>query len=281
MAIPTITPASPISTITTNPSRPSLPSNFSSSPPPTLITQGAEALLYRTTYLLPSLPCALKYRPSKPYRHPILDLRLTKHRILSEARVLVKCRKEGVCVPAVYAVDEVKGWIMMEWVVGEVVRIRLNEWLARRKEAREAEGEGEEEASSLMMRIGEAVGRLHDIGVIHGDLTTSNLMLRSLTSSAVHDSGEGEGEGEGVSHAALDGEVVIIDFGLASQSTQDEDRAVDLYVLERAFGSTHPRAEGLFKQVLRAYGDSYKGGKVVLRKLEDVRMRGRKKSMLG
>ncbi|PBP21672.1 serine/threonine-protein kinase bud32 [Diplocarpon rosae] len=277
MAIPTIRPASPISTITTSPSRPFLPSNFSSSPPPTLITQGAEALLYRATYLLPSLPCALKYRPSKPYRHPILDLRLTKHRILSEARVLVKCRREGVCVPAVYAADEVKGWIMMEWVVGEVVRIRLNEWLARRKETREAEGEGEEEASSLMTRIGEAVGRLHDIGIVHGDLTTSNLMLRSLTSSAIEDSGEGEGVG----NAALDGEVVIIDFGLASQSTQDEDRAVDLYVLERAFGSTHPRAERLFKQVLRAYGDSYKGGKLVLKKLEDVRMRGRKKSMLG
>jgi len=79
----------------------------------------------------------------------------------------------------------------------------------------------------------------------------------------------------------LDGEIVIIDFGLASQSTADEDRAVDLYVLERAFGSTHPRAEGLFKEVLNAYGTSYKGAQVVLRKLEDVRMRGRKRSMLG
>ncbi|OWP02427.1 protein kinase [Marssonina coronariae] len=267
--------AIPITTTATNPLRPSLPSNFSSSTPPTLITQGAEALLYHTTYLLPSLPCALKYRPSKPYRHPILDLRLTKHRILSEARVLVKCRKEGVCVPAVYAVDEVRGWIMMEWVVGEVVRIRLNEWLARTKEAGEGEMAGEE-VSALMTRIGEAVGRLHGIGVIHGDLTTSNLMLRSHSSSI-----GSSGKDEGVVGVGLDGEVVIIDFGLASQSTQDEDRAVDLYVLERAFGSTHPSAEVLFKEVLRAYGESLKGGKVVLKKLEDVRMRGRKKSMLG
>ncbi|CCF40888.1 serine/threonine-protein kinase BUD32 [Colletotrichum higginsianum] len=79
----------------------------------------------------------------------------------------------------------------------------------------------------------------------------------------------------------LDGDVFIIDFGLASQSTSDEDRAVDLYVLERAFGSTHPRAEVYFRDVLDAYRDSYKQAPVTLRKLEDVRMRGRKRSMIG
>lgn len=77
------------------------------------------------------------------------------------------------------------------------------------------------------------------------------------------------------------GEVVLIDFGLAAQSIQDEDKAVDLYVLERAFGSTHPEAEDEFKEVLRAYGESYKGAKVVLKRLEEVRMRGRKRSMIG
>jgi len=79
----------------------------------------------------------------------------------------------------------------------------------------------------------------------------------------------------------LHGEIVLIDFGLASQSSAEEDRAVDLYVLERAFGSTHPRAEGLFSELLVAYGKSFKGGNVVLKKLEEVRMRGRKRSMLG
>jgi len=79
----------------------------------------------------------------------------------------------------------------------------------------------------------------------------------------------------------LEGEIVLIDFGLASQSSADEDRAVDLYVLERAFGSTHPRAESLLSEMLTAYGKSFKGANVVLKKLEDVRMRGRKRSMLG
>ncbi|KAI9643818.1 serine/threonine-protein kinase bud32 [Ciborinia camelliae] len=266
-------------------SPPPLPHLFTypSSTPPSLITQGAEALLFKTTYLVPTLPCALKWRPSKPYRHPILDLRLTKARILAEARVLVKCRREGVVVPAVYAVDEGRGCLMLEWVEGEVVRIRLNEWLGRRRE-REKGGdvdvnvlvtggeEGSERAVELMMRIGRAVGRMHGVGVVHGDLTTSNLMLRPTKL---------EGEEEMENEKELEGEIVIIDFGLATQSTADEDRAVDLYVLERAFGSTHPRAEGLFKEVLNAYGTSYKGAQVVLKKLEEVRMRGRKRSMLG
>lgn len=85
--------------------------------------------LYRTHYLLPSIPTALKHRPSKPYRHPTLDARLTRHRILSEARVLAKCRREGVSVPGVYAINEKDGWLMMEWVEGNVVRVNLNQWL--------------------------------------------------------------------------------------------------------------------------------------------------------
>jgi TP53 regulating kinase-like protein len=245
-----------------------------SSTPPQLITQGAEALLYKSTYLLPSIPCALKHRPAKPYRHPILDARLTKHRILSEARVLAKCRRDGVPVPAVYALDaELKGgWIAMEWVEGEVVRVALNRWLKRRKVEGKSldDKEGQEKVLRLMRMVGTAVGTMHSVGVVHGDLTTSNLMLRPTTQEANGSVGD-----------TLDGEIVLIDFGLASQSTQDEDRAVDLYVLERAFGSTHPGTEELFGEVLTAYGESFKGAKGTLKKLEDVRMRGRKRSMLG
>jgi TP53 regulating kinase-like protein len=246
--------------------------------PPELITQGAEALLFRSTYLLPTLPCALKYRPPKPYRHPTLDARLTKHRILSEARVLVKCRKEGVPVPAVYAIDEIAGWIAMEWVEGVVLRARLNEWLAQRKRSRQAGETGDlyqdKAVTGLVARIGKAVGGLHAAGVVHGDLTTSNLMLRPRIPAEREQNGD-------AGEVSLEGDIILIDFGLASQSVADEDRAVDLYVLERAFGSTHPGAESLFANFLKAYGDSYKGAKVVLKRLEDVRMRGRKRSMIG
>ncbi|KAI7199597.1 hypothetical protein KC365_g19083, partial [Hortaea werneckii] len=152
----------------------------------------------------------------------------------------------------------------------------------------------------LLGRIGTVVGRLHAAGVVHGDLTTSNLMLRrdgEAGGEGKGDAGAGteekEGQGQSRGGGDLEGEVVLIDFGLALQSAADEDRAVDLYVLERAFGSTHPREEHLFPEVITAYqrtmnelGGSVKGAKlgagdVVVRRLEDVRMRGRKKSMIG
>lgn len=187
-------------------------------------------------------------------------------------------------VPGVLAVnwelEEGGGWMMMEWVDGRTVREVLVE--GKGKDLRD--GRWAEGIRGLMGRIGMAVGRMHEVGVVHGDLTTSNLMLRPRGKTG--ETGMVGGDCE-VGSSELDGgeieggEVVLIDFGLAAQSSQEEDRAVDLYVLERAFGSTHPEAEEGFKEVLRVYGGSYKGAGVVLKRLEEVRMRGRKRSMVG
>lgn len=232
----------------------------------TLITQGAEALLYQTTFLTPSTKAALKVRPAKQWRHPTLDKRLTRQRILAESRVLVKCKKEGVNVPAVFGLDWEAGWLISEWIEGPTVKAAI----------RERDQGDEAGLKDLMGRIGLVVGRLHQAGVVHGDLTTSNMMLRQNEAESAQRTESGEEAKSG-----LHGKIVLIDFGLATQAVQEEDRAVDLYVLERAFGSTHPREEGMFEEVLKAYATSYKGAKTTLKRLEDVRMRGRKKSMIG
>ena len=151
----------------------------------------------------------------------------------------------------------------MEWVEGQTVR----EVLERRK------GSMGEEAETLMGKIGKAIGRMHEVGIVHGDLTTSNLMVRKCNQKDSAEQSENEDQDQG--------DIVLIDFGLAGQNSQEEDKAVDLYVLERAFGSTHPEAEDGFKEVLRVYGESHKGAMVVLKRLEEVRMRGRKRSMVG
>jgi len=205
-------------------------------------------------------------------------------------------------VPAVYALDweggggrAGGGWMMMEWVEGRTVRGLMDDVLRSVVRSRDAEAEEgdqkrgrtglerEDELRSLMQRIGVAVGKMHHVGVVHGDLTTSNLMLRPPDPMATANGTAADGGMVASSdlRASLDGDIVLIDFGLAAQSVQDEDKAVDLYVLERAFGSTHPKAEGLFREVLRAYGESYRGAAVVLKRLEEVRMRGRKRSMVG
>ncbi|KAI9694707.1 MAG: serine/threonine-protein kinase bud32 [Bathelium mastoideum] len=270
---------------------------------PALLTQGAEALVFRTSFLTPSTPCALKYRPSKPYRHPTLDKRLTRQRILAEARVLVRCRKEGVRVPAVLAADWEAGWLLLEWIPGWTVRKCLDAFLAPSATSPSDsalppgddndEHHRNEQLSDLMRRIGLAIGQLHSIGVVHGDLTTSNLMLRppppsntttATTTAATNTTTSASATSTDLSSptpTSLAGTVTLLDFGLAVQTAQDEDKAVDLYVLERAFAATHPAAEELFRGVLEAYAGAYKGGKEVLRRLEDVRLRGRKRSMVG
>ena len=172
------------------------------------------------------------------------------------------------------------GWMIMEWVDGRIVREVLVEGKKIIGLGEEENGDWAENKRLLMGKIGRAVGRMHEVGVCHGDLTTSNMMLRSNIIPQTN------GDLTNGNHVVdmgqdLEGEIVLIDFGLASQSLQDEDKAVDLYVLERAFGSTHPEAEEGFQEVLRCYGESYKGAKIVLKRLEDVRLRGRKKSMLG
>lgn len=189
-------------------------------------------------------------------------------------------------MPAVLALDwEGQGgtengwggaWLLMEWIEGPVVRVVLEKWEAWMKkngaslDSTQVELE-ETRVRGLLRRMGSAIGGLHKAGVNHGDLTTSNLMLRTIPA-------ETEAGPTGVS---MKGEVVLIDFGLASHSTQDEDRAVDLYVMERAIASTHPRSEPLFDSLLEGYRESHKGATSTLKRLEDVRLRGRKRSMLG
>lgn len=177
-------------------------------------------------------------------------------------------------MPGVLAVGSEEGWIVMEWVGGRTVRGVLDGWAHRR----EGGGEEEEGMIELMGKVGREVGKLHAIGVCHGDLTTSNLMLSPSTTSATSTSNSSPNSTD---DDDLQGDVYLIDFGLTTASIQDEDKAVDLYVLERAFAATHPAAEPLFQGVLRAYGESYGGARGVLKRLEGVRGRGRKRSMLG
>ena len=83
----------------------------------------------------------------------------------------------------------------------------------------------EDKLKVLARAIGHAIGKMHDIEIVHGDLTTSNLMVQDPVG------------GDGQTWAP---QVVIIDFGLGMTKPLIEDKAVDLYVLERAFLSTHP-----------------------------------------
>ncbi|KAG2148902.1 kinase-like domain-containing protein [Suillus clintonianus] len=248
-----------------------------------LISQGAEAAIYKAyLHQLPtsgrgidgapleaSEPVLLKHRFHKNYRHPSLDASLTRQRIAGEARALMRCMRSGVIVPGIRMVDVNEGVLGIEWIDGKSVR-QLLPGGAELEDISESEEVDESDATdpitdygvsrdALMAMIGVEIAKMHLADIIHGDLTTSNMMLRKQTS-----------------------DLVLIDFGLAYHSTLVEDKAVDLYVLERAFASTHPDSEPLFAGVLGAYEKRMgKHWLPVKKRLDDVRLRGRKRSMVG
>lgn len=126
----------------------------------------------------------------------------------------------------------------------------------------QAAGRGMESLFGLASRMGQILAKMHDEDVVHGDLTTSNILLVN------------EEDGK-------DGKLVLIDFGLSFTSALPEDKGVDMYVLEKAFLSTHPNTELLFERLLKSYTASSKKAPAVIKKLDEVRLRGRKRSMVG
>ncbi|PHU16452.1 TP53-regulating kinase [Capsicum chinense] len=111
-------------------------------------------------------------------------------------------------------------------------------------------GVDKERMADIATQIGNAIGKLHDGGLVHGDLTTSNMLLRSASN-----------------------QLVLIDFGLSFTSTLPEDKAVDLYVLERALLSMHSSCGNVMDHILAAYRKSSKQWSSTLNKLAEVRLR--------
>jgi len=185
-------------------------------------------------------------------------------------------------------VDAAEGILGLEWIEGKSVRMLLSgcaETEEEEEEVEEADSDTESRAESfeenplteyeisqdaLMKLIGTEIAKMHLTDIIHGDLTTSNMMLRHPFSFRMPP------------NSSISTQLVLIDFGLAYQSSLVEDKAVDLYVLERAFSSTHPDSELLFTSVLKAYEERMgKDWPAVAKRLDDVRLRGRKRSMVG
>ena len=163
----------------------------------------------------------------------------------------------GIATPAVYFVDMVNHKIYMEYLAdSQTVRDYIREVQAM------PDADQQVLLRPLADKMGQVVGKMHERNIIHGDLTTSNMLLRG--------------------GARKSGELVMIDFGLGYIDNVAEDKGVDLYVLERALLSTHPNTEYVFEVLLDAYKKTYgKGSAEVIKKFEEVRLRGRKRTMVG
>lgn len=220
-----------------------------------LLAQGAEAKVFLAKNLVPGETLSIvKDRIAKTYRHAELDKKLSRKRFRGEVKAMKRAAEltEQIHVPRVDSVDDKKQRIVMEFVSGQTTKQFFDT----------AAGKNEQQVFAIARRIGQSVAALHDAGMVHGDLTTSNLMIR-----------ENNNSNEGL--------LTVIDFGLAHFTKSLDDFAVDLYVLERAFLSTHPNSERVFDQVLDAYVRTCKLGEKVKAQFLEVQQRGRKKLAFG
>jgi TP53 regulating kinase and related kinases len=203
-----------------------------------LMRKGAEACLYRHSYL--GLEVVRKQRVPKPYRHPEMDREIRTERTILEGRLLSEAKRNGVPTPALYQIDTETATLVMEYLGGTTLRDSIASM-------------SKSGISRAFEQFGEYVAQLHNSGIVHGDLTTSNVIVNG---------------GDNLS---------IIDFGLGNFSTELEPRGVDLHLLLRTLESSHHTilAEG-WESFQKGYRRKYKGKPdQVIEKVREIRRRGR------
>jgi len=195
-----------------------------------IIGRGAEAILIKDGETL------IKKRIPKGYRIKGLDELLRKKRTKAEASIILKVQRLGIKVPNILSRDETS--INMEFIEGKLLRDYLEKF-------------DDETLKNISYMIGKDIAKLHKAGIIHGDLTTSNMLLKN-------------------------NEIYFIDFGLSNHSIKIEDKAVDLHLLKEALISKHNKIwEDFFKNIINAYMRESKEGDIILKRLEIIEKRGR------
>jgi len=209
-----------------------------------ILKKGAEADLYLEDFKnifgfdFYDEKVVIKKRVKKNYRINEIDNMIRGYRTVKEAKIINKAKISGVYSPTLYLVDLKEKSIIMEYIDG----IRLKEYFSSMGLDKE-----------IGFQIGKSVGALHKIGIIHGDLTTSNMILN-------------------------DNKVYFIDFGLSEDSEEIEKQGIDLHLLRQALESTHfDISDELFKTILEGYSKVIGQEKKdeILQRIEQIEKRGR------
>lgn len=205
----------------------------------TIIQQGAEAIILKEGEEI------IKRRIKKSYRIQELDDKIRKQRTRTESKLLEKASKI-IPIPKIKKIDEKAMEIRMDFINGKKLSEELNFFpLTKQKK--------------ICVEIGKSIAKIHDNDIIHGDLTTSNIILKEKIND------------ESISS------IYFIDFGLGFNSQRIEDKSVDLHLIKQALEAKHfQNWETLFESIKEGYQNS-KYYKETLKQLEKVEKRGRYK----
>ncbi len=201
-----------------------------------LIKQGAEAKLFLSKKYNQKI--LIKDRIKKDYRISQIDEKIRKSRTSQESNLLSEARRNGILTPKILNVDKKNYKITMEFIEGERIKELLN-----KSEKKSVE--------KICFEIGGLIGKLHIAGIIHGDLTTSNMILK-------------------------DNKIYFIDFGLGFFSRKIEDQGTDLRLIHEAFKSTHHQILDIcWGNVIKGYKKEYSKANTVLNRVSEIEKRAR------
>jgi TP53 regulating kinase-like protein len=205
----------------------------------TLFKKGAEASLYLADWHQRRV--IIKVRVPKKYRSPVLDEQIRSYRTIHEPQLIHEAKAAGVLTPLIYMVNVPESSITMEYIEGQQAKQLLNNIPKVKR-------------NDICVKIGESVAQLHSHGLIHGDLTTSNMILNPK------------------------GKLFFVDFGLGEKNCELEAQGVDLHLLKRALQSTHYLFwEECFQSVLCGYTSvlGVELAEKVYEKIREIERRGR------
>lgn len=207
-----------------------------------IVHKGAEAnLIYGHWF---GKEVIFKHRIPKGYRIEQIDKSLRVNRTLNEAKALIRVKNYGVNVPQVYEIDPNNSTIVMKYIKGEKLKDALKSMSKNQK-------------IKIMKEIGKFIAILHKNGHIHGDITTSNMLMTGTQ------------------------DLFIIDFGLHDYSDQIEDKSTDLHLFKRVLISSHGSDFNIcFKAFLEGYRDGYSPQKMkecegIIKNISIIETRGR------
>ncbi|MBD3405558.1 MAG: Kae1-associated serine/threonine protein kinase [Candidatus Lokiarchaeota archaeon] len=182
----------------------------------------------------------LKVRPCKSYLITPIDRMLRISRTVRESRMLTFARTLGVPTPSVYWIDVQTSSILMDFIRGESLK-NLVESLTNEKLAQ------------LCKTFGYLLAELHKGDTIHGDPTTSNVILDEFD------------------------KMWLIDFGLSERNATIEMKGTDLHLVNRAIETTHWKHQEIMNQsILDGYSSNYgSDSNLIIARMNAIRERGR------
>lgn len=203
-----------------------------------LLYRGAEADIEEGTWQ--GMRAVYKVRKPLAYRLAALDDAIRRQRTAREAEMIHLAKRAGVAAPYLYDVDIPGSTLVMEFVEGERLRDKVGSMV-------------EGEARSAFLEFGADAAKLHSAGIVHGDLTTANVVVRK-------------------------GALVFLDFGLSFRTARLEDQAVDLRLIKETLVGAHPAVSRLaLEELLKGYAGvaGAEKSRSVLRQLRSIERRGR------